>query len=305
MNTLLPKKIKQGDTIGIIAPSRPIYNIDDKIKAGIKTLQALGYKVVLGKNLQKQFYYSAGTAQERADDLNEMFSNQEIDMILCATGGITSNQILPYIDFETIRKNPKPFIGYSDITTLLLAIYEKTGLVTFHGPDLSDFAKLTKDAQDFLFSLLSGEKENISLPNNMEVIQEGSANGKLVGGNLYLLDGLLGTPYFPPTDNSILFWEETGSSPAMINQELMHLKLSGALDKVSAIVIGHLSDCKDKKYENENRPIAEIIIEIINKKEIPIIKVDFFGHDINNFYTFPIGLKAKIDTDKKHFSLEI
>ncbi|MFA7253488.1 MAG: LD-carboxypeptidase [Patescibacteria group bacterium] len=301
---LLPKKICKGDTIGIIAPSRPVYNIEEKIKKGAEVLEDMGYKVVFGRNIKKQLYYSAGTPQERADDLNEMFSNPKISMILCATGGITSNQLLPYIDFDIIKNNPKPFIGYSDITTLLLAIYKKTGLVTFHGPDLSDIAGLNKDALQFLFNLLSGEIKNKTLSQDIEIIQEGTAIGKLIGGNIYLINGLLGTPFSPSLDGSIFFWEETGVPPAMVHQELMHLKLAGALDDIRGIVIGHLSDCIDNKYENENRSINEIIIEVINNKNIPIIKVDSFGHDINDFYTFPIGLNAEIDTVKKYFSLK-
>lgn len=301
---LLPRKICKGDTVGIIAPSRPIYNIEDKIKKGTEVLENLGYKVVLSRNIRKQLYYSAGTPQERADDLNEMFSNHEISMILCATGGITSNQILPYIDFEAIKNNPKPLIGYSDITTLLLAIYKKTGLITFHGPDLSDIANLNRDTLEFMFNLLSGEIENKTLSSEMEVIQEGTAIGKLIGGNIYLINGLLGTKFFPVLDDSVLFWEETGVPPAMIHQELMHLKLAGALDNIRGLVIGHLSDCTDNKYENENRSVNEIVVEVVDNKNLPIIKVDSFGHDINNFYTFPIGLNAEIDTVKKYFSLK-
>jgi muramoyltetrapeptide carboxypeptidase len=186
-----------------------------------------------------------------------------------------------------------------------LSIYKKTGLITFHGPDLSDFASLSENARNFLFDILSGKKENLILSENIEVIQEGVAAGELIGGNIYLINGLLGTPYFPNLENSIFFWEETSVSPAMINQELIHLKLAGELNKVSAIVIGHLSDCDDKKYKDENRSINEIIVEVVNNDKIPIIKVDSFGHDINNFYAFPIGLNAKIDTAKKHFSLEL
>lgn len=301
---LLPKKVKPGDTIGIISPSRPIYNIRNKINAGIKIINSLGYKTVFGKNANNHFYYSAGTPKERADDLNKMFANKNIAAIICTTGGITANETLPYINFKTIQNNPKPFIGYSDITTLLLAIYQKTGLITFHGSDLSDLSSLTDEARNFLFKLLSGRYKGLSLPNEMEIVQEGTASQRLMGGNIYLINGLLGTPYLPNFDKAILFWEGVSTSPAMLNQELMHLKLAGILGKASAIVIGHLSDCKDKKYPKDNRPINEIIVEIVDNPKIPIIKVNYFGHDINNFFTFPVGIKAEIDTVKKRFLLK-
>lgn len=303
-NILFPKNLKNGDTIGIIAPSRPIYDIEKQINSGTKLLTNLGYKVVFGKNIGKHSYYSAGRPKERADDLNKMFLDLKINMILCATGGISSSQIIPYIDFDAISKNPKPLVGYSDNTNLLLSIYQQTGLVIFHGPNLRELAGLTKKALDILFNLASDSKRNVPLSEGFEVIQEGKAEGKLIGGNLYLMSGLLGTTYFPNLDNSILFWEDIGVAPAMLHQELMHLKLAKALDKVSAIVIGNLADCNDKKHKNDNRPISEIIVEVINNVKIPIIKVDSFGHDVSNFFTYPIGLNAKINTAKKYFSLE-
>lgn len=292
-----------GDTIGIIAPSRPIYDIKKQINAGTKALTDLGYKVVFGKNTKKHSYYSAGSPKERADDLNKMFLNPKIGMILCATGGISSNQIIPYINFDAISKNPKPFVGYSDNTTLLLAVYQQTGLVTFHGPNLRELAGLTKKALDTLFDLVSSSKRNVPLSEGFEVIQDGVAEGKLIGGNLYLMSELLGTPYFPNLDNAILFWEDTGVSPAMLHQELMRLKLAEALDNISAVVIGHLADCNDKKHKNDDRPISEIVVEVVGNAKIPIIKVESFGHNVSNFFTYPIGLTAKIDSSLKYFSL--
>lgn len=292
-----PERLKVGDTIGIIAPSRPVDK--KKVLMGIKILESRGFKVKLGKNLYKKSYYSAGTAKERVSDLNAMFKDKEVKAIICAAGGISATQIIDLIDYEAIKKKPKIFLGYSDITVLLLAIHGKTGLVTFHGSTLHGLRRLSKSAKDFLFDLLMGKESQYSLPLKMEVIKKGKANGKLIGGNIHLSNSLVGTEYSPKYNNSIWFWEESGENPASLSQKLYQFKLSGNLDKISGMVIGNLAGCVDKKYKEDNRPIKDILLEVTKEYSFPIIKVPYFGHDVNNFYTFPIGIDAEIDT-KNH-----
>jgi len=298
-----PKKLEVGDTIGIIAPSRPILHIKKELDAGIKLLKAKGFRVKLGKNLDKKLYYSAGSAKERASDLNAMFKDKSVKAIICATGGITSNQILDLVDYEAIKKNPKIFLGYSDITTLLSSIHKKTGLVVFHGTDLCDLHTLSAGASDFLFDMLMGEREQYYLPTEITVIKKGRVRGRLAGGNLMLNNALLGTKYSPSFNKAIWFWEEAGECPAALDHALHQFKLSGNLDKISAMVIGCLSDCVDKKYEEDNRPIEEIILELTKDYDFPIIKVPYFGHDTSDFYTFPVGAAAEIDTARKEFKI--
>jgi len=299
---LKPERLKKGDTIGIIAPSRPIINIKNGINEGIKILRDLGFKIKLGNNLYKKYYYSSGTVEERASDFNSMFADKTVRAIMCATGGITSNQILDLIDYNLIKKNPKIFIGYSDITVLLLAIYKKTGLITFHGPNLHSLKRLDKEAKDFLFDLLMGRSQYY-LPPEMEIIKNGKAKGKLLGGNLYLINSLLGTKYSPSYSNKILFWEDIGESPASLDQKLNQFKLSGNLKNISGMVIGNLSDCIDKKYKEDNRPINEIVLELTKGYDFPIIKVPCFGHNVPNFYTFPMGVASKINTETAEFKI--
>jgi muramoyltetrapeptide carboxypeptidase len=294
-----PKRLKTGDTIGIIAPSRPINKRE--ILPCIKILEARGFKVKLGENLYKKSYYSAGSPKERASDLNSMFKDKKIKAIMCATGGISSNQLLDLIDYEAIRKNPKIFIGYSDITVLSLAIYKKTGLVTFHGPNLHSLKKLNKKAEDFLFNLLSGKE--FALPAKMEIIKKGNGKGKLLGGNLHLNNSLLGTKYFPPYNSAIWFWEDLEESPASLDQKLNQFKLSGNLSKISGMVVGNLLGCTDKKHKEDNRPINEILLELTRGYNFPIIKVPYFGHGIPNLYTFPIGIDSEIDTKTNKFKI--
>ena len=298
-----PERLRVGDTIGIIAPSRPITHIKKELDASIKLLEAKGFEIKLGKNLDKKLYYSAGSAKERASDLNAMFKDKSVKAIICATGGITSNQILDLVDYESIKKNPKIFLGYSDITTLLSAIYKKTGLIVFHGTDLCDLHTLNAGASDFLIEMLTGEKDQYALPTEINVIKKGKARGRLTGGNLVLNNALLGTKYSPSFNNAIWFWEEAGECPAALDHALHQFKLSGNLDKISAMIIGYLSDCVDKKYKEDNRPIEEIVLELTKGYNFPIIEVPYFGHDTSDFYTLPIGAVAEIDTTRKEFKI--
>lgn len=300
---LKPEKLQRGDMIGIIAPSRPIVNIKEDIDNGIKILEDLGFKIKLGSNLYKKLYYSAGSAEGRASDLNSMFADRAIKAIICAAGGATSNQIVDLIDYDLIRNNPKVFVGYSDITTLLLAINNKTGLITFHGPNLCDFKKINKESIMFLFEMLMGKKKEYVLPHDMEIIKEGQAKGKLIGGNIHLSNSLLGTGYSPVYNNKIWFWEEVGESPASLDEKLNHFKLSRNLKSISAMIVGNLSDCIDKKNKEDNRPINEIILELTKDYDFPVIKVPYFGHDVSNFYTFPIGVTSEINTKINEFKI--
>jgi len=297
-----PARLKIGDTIGIIAPSRPVDK--KKVLAGIKKLESRGFKVKLGKNLYKKTYYSAGTAKEKAVDLNAMFKDKEVKAIICAAGGISATQIVDLIDYAAIKKNPKIFMGFSDIVVLLLAIYKKTGLVTFYGPNLHSFRRLEKNAENFLFDMLTGKDSQYSLPTEMEIIKKGKAEGRLVGGNIHLSNSLLGTEYSPSYNKAIWFWEDLGENPASLHQKLYRFKLSKNLDNISGMIIGHLSGCVDKVHKEDNRAIKEIILEVTKEYNFPIIKVPYFGHDVNNFYTFPIGVESIIDTKTHKFIIK-
>jgi len=298
-----PASLKSGDTIGIVAPSRPILLIKREVDKGIMNLRKMGYKIKLGKNLEKRLYYSAGTPKEKADDINSMFRDKKVRAIICATGGSSSNQTIQYLDFDLIKRNPKIFLGYSDITTLLLCLYKKTKLITFHGPDAYEFFHLSKEAASFLFDILSTGKNEYVYPKKMKVLKKGKGTGKLIGGNTLMMNALLGSKCSPDYRNSILFWEAVNLSPAMIDFRLNEFKLSGNFKDVSGMVIGYLSDCQDKKYPEDNRSIEDIVLNITREYKFPIIKVDYFGHDILNFYTFPVGIKASVDTEKKEFKL--
>jgi len=151
--------LKQGDIIGIVAPSRPIYNIKKEISEGIKNIQSRSFLVKESKFINKKDYYSAGTAEQRISDLHDMFTDKNVKAIICATGGATANQLLEDLDFNLIKSNPKIFMGYSNITALLLAINKKTDLITFYGPNIRELSSLTKNAQNFIFNMFEGKKK--------------------------------------------------------------------------------------------------------------------------------------------------
>ncbi len=299
------KTLKKGDSIAVVAPSRPIYNIKKDINIGLKKIESLGFVVKPGKYLNKRDYYSAGTAAERAADLHNAFSDSKTKAIIAATGGATANQLLDILNYELIKKNPKVFMGYSDLTMLLLAINKKCGFVTFYGSNVRGLTSMTPAAEKFTFSMIEGRVKTFTYPTAGQCIKPGKAKGKLIGGTLSVLVGLFGTPFQPNFSGKILFWEEVGLSPAMIDCYLQQLRLAGVFDEIKGMVVGHLADCVDKKYPQDNKSIKKIILERTKGYNFPILKVDYFGHCINNFYCLPIGGKAFMDVNKKILSVKI
>ncbi len=264
-------------------------------------LKNLGFKTKLAKNINSKDFYSAGTPEERADDLNSMFADPEVEAIICATGGITANQILELIDYDLILENPKLLIGYSDNTNLLLSIYAKTGLATIYGPDVCEISNQSDEALAiFKNSLLTGD---FPLPTRFEVIKEGKVSGRLVGGYLPAIDGLLASEFAPDFENSILFWETVNDSPAKIDFLLNQFKLSGNLAKISGMIIGHLENCVDQKYPQDNKPIKDIVLEVSKNYDFPIIQVDSFGHEIKNFKCLALGREVVLATKSMHLEI--
>lgn len=292
-----------GDTIGIVAPSRPIENIRKEIENGVATLEQLGFRVKKGKNMDKKFYFSAGTAEERVSDIHEMFTDSEVKAIICATGGSSANQLLELIDFDLIKNNPKIFVGYSDISILLLSMYKKSGIFTFYGPTAYEMSMLTSDSRNFLFEMFGRKKRQFEYPSELNIIRPGKTEGRLIGGLLSRVNSLIGTEYASDFNDAILFWEEVNMSPAMIDFNLEVLRLAGVFNKIKGMVVGHLSGCTDIKYPEDNRPIEDIILDRTSGFDFPIIKVEYFGHDIENFYPLPIGANASINTDGRNFSV--
>lgn len=302
---ILPKRLKTGDRIGLICPSEPVL-FPERLQRGIKELESFGFECVLGRHVNAVVGYMAGTDQERADDLNGMFADPDIDGIITITGGSSANRLLPLIDYDLIRSNPKVFLGISDISVLLNAIFARTNMVTFHGPYvLFGICDMSEYNREYFIRAFMGEQPigTVKEFSRRIVLRGGRASGELIGGNFSSIRSLIGTPYEPNWDGKILFWEEYKTEPHDIDRILMHLKLAGILERIKGMISGNLSMCKERKYENSHLEIEQIIGDHCFGYGFPIILNLDFGHDCQNS-SLPIGVTATIDTQVKTFSID-
>ncbi|MBV7275429.1 LD-carboxypeptidase [Clostridium sp. PL3] len=292
---MLAKRLRKGDTIGLVSPAGP--ENADKIKKSIGYIKSLGFNIKEGKHIYDKIGYLAGKDTDRAKDLMDMFEDKEVDMILCVRGGYGSMRILPLIDFETIKQNPKIFAGFSDITTLLNNIWSKCGLITFHSPmcnsNLSD-----KDTLDsFLKTLMFGnEPYTINNPSNMPIkcfSPEPIISGQLVGGNLSLLCSTIGSKFEVNTKDKLLFIEDVGEDPYKIDRMLTQLILCGKLDKCKGIVLGQFTNCELPHYER-SLTLDQVIEDRILSLKKPTLTNIQSGHSYPKL-TLPIGAKIKIN----------
>ncbi|QGU93817.1 LD-carboxypeptidase [Clostridium bovifaecis] len=291
---MIAKRLKFGDTIGLISPASP--EDPDKIKQGIEFLKSQGFKIKEGNHLYDRWGYLAGSDKDRAEDFMNMFSDKEVDMILCVRGGYGSMRILPLLDFKIIKHNPKILVGFSDITIFLNVIASKSGFITFHGPMGSSNLQDTETLKSFLSTLMNGYRpykllnpSNINLNCNIRGITE----GKIVGGNLSLISATLGTPYEIDTEDNILFIEDVGEQPYAIDRMLTHLHLAGKLKKCHGFILGQFTDCSLSNYER-SLTLNEIIKDRILSLNKPTLSNFMSGHDYPKL-TLPIGAKARID----------
>lgn len=310
--SLKPKRLAASNTIGLIAPGSNVRENED-IYFAADILKSFGFKVKYGKHLFKRYGYLAGTDQERAADINSMFADDAVDGIFCLRGGYGSPRLLPYLDYELIAKNPKAFIGYSDITALLNAINTRSNLVTFHGPiakqsfseyTLENFKKVLFNpsapmelATPPLFEAREGLAEK---DNRLSVLTEGKATGKLIGGNLSLMVKLVGSPYEPDYQDKILFLEDVEEAPYRVDGMLTHLWLAGRLQKLAGIVFGKCSDCSQS---SPSLSLEQVFNDRLKPLGIPVLRGLMIGH-IDDMSTIPVGALATLDTKTKTLVLE-
>ena len=296
---MIPTKLKKGDTIGVIAPSNYIEKDDlEYINASIALMEASGFKVKFGKYVFEDTLGYGTSPEKRAADINWAFTDGEVKAIMCVKGGEDSNTTLDYIDYEMIKKHPKIICGFSDNTSILNAIHEKTGLVTYHGPTFKSltswetgyaYKQFIKTFAENTESLIMGEPED-----EYTTIQAGQATGELVGGNLSLFTKLVCGKYAVNVQDKILFLEELGfeAAPEMVNSNIYYLKQNGVFDRIAGLWIGN--------YEHPSKVSIEKIIKnaIEDEYKFPIIKSDNLVH-IDNKIIIPIGTKAEINTNEK------
>jgi muramoyltetrapeptide carboxypeptidase len=309
--SIKPKRLKAGDTIGLIAPSSNTWE-DEEIHFAIDVLKSFGFKVKQGKYIFQRNGYLAGNDKDRAWDINNMFQDKNVDGIFCLRGGYGSPRILPYLNYDLIAANPKVFIGYSDITALLNAIYARTGLVTFHGPIAKqNFTEYTLQGfKDVLFTpkidldlgtppLFEPKEGQAEKDNRLTLITQGKAHGRLIGGNLSLMVKLVGTPFEPDYSGKILFLEDVEEAPYRIDGMLTHLKISGRLNKLAGIVFGKCTDCNAR---GDSLSIEEVIKDRLGDLNIPVLKGVMIGH-IDDMSTIPVGAMATLDATNKRLLL--
>ena len=308
--SLKPPRLKAGDTVGLINPAGATFHGND-VTIAAETLTALGLKMKTGKHLLDRYGYLAGTDDARANDVNTMFADPEVAAIFTFRGGWGCNRILDLLDYNLIRRNPKILMGYSDITSLLLALNAKTGLVTFHGPvGVSTWNQYsTQIVKKLLFEAEAFSMENpvetgdslVQVKDRILTINPGKANGKLLGGNLSVLTAMVGTDYLPDFRGNILFLEEVGEDIYRVDRMLTQLKLAGILKQISGFVFGRCSDCGPGKGYG-SLTLEDVFDDHIKPLGIPAWYGSMIGH-IEKKFTVPLGIEAEINAVKGSISL--
>lgn len=307
ISSLLPARLKAGDTVGLIAPGYRVEE-DIQIQYAVERMHALGLKVKLGKSVYKRYSrYFAGTDKERAHDINQMFKDKKVKAIIALRGGWGSNRILDLLDYEMIKKNPKIFMGYSDITSLLLAINAKTGLITFHGPmAIAPWTGFTTQyVKDILFdgkkvdfvNPVEKEDDLIQTKNRIMTIRKGKTEGRLLGGSLTLLTAMLGSKYLPDFAGTILFVEDVEEDIYRVDRMLTQLKNAGILNQISGFIFGKCTKCCAQKSTSGSPTIQEVLNQHILPLKIPAWYGSMIGHE-DKVFTVPEGVRVSIDAEK-------
>lgn len=309
-----PPVLHPGDTVGLITPATYVSDPDSLAKAA-RTMKYFGLKTKLGKNVGKRYGYLGGTDQERLGDLHEMFRDPEVKAVFAIRGGYGSAHLLDRIDYGLIRRNPKIFIGYSDITAMHLAIQRHAGLVTLHGPMvLAEFTDFTQAwFRRALFDsrplgVVTGPPETNQLrpAHTLRTIRPGKARGRLTGGNLTLVSATMGTPYEIETRGRILLLEDTDEQPYSIDRMLTQLRLAGKLESAAGIVFGECHECQPREFKpsfENTLSLGEVLDDILGKLNLPVLSGLTIGHTGDQL-TLPLGVMAALDADRGELTVE-
>ncbi|MDX2230673.1 MAG: LD-carboxypeptidase [Leptolyngbyaceae cyanobacterium bins.349] len=308
---LKPPVLRPGDTVGMVAPASNAYE-PEEIQIAKETMELYGFNVVLGKNINAQNGYLAGSDAQRAADLNEMFRRPDIRGIVTFSGGYGCSRILPLLDYAQMQRSPKVVVGHSDITALLIGIYQKTGLITFHGSSgltgVGEYAMAHFRRTIMTTQTIGGiAKPPQPTPGTIErnhrliTIVPGRATGQLIGGNLTLVTNLIGTPYEPDTRGKILFLEDIGEEPYRIDRMLTQLWLAGKLQDAAGIALGRFVDCYPKEFRAsffQTISLENVLRDRLEPLGKPTLYNLMFGHVRENA-VLPIGATATLDATAK------
>lgn len=296
------KKLKFGDTLGFIAPSGAV-RTEGAIERAVQETERMGFKVKLGESAGQKYGYLSGTDELRARDINAMFADDEVDAIVCLRGGYGAMRLMDKIDYDLIARHPKIFVGFSDITALHIALLNRCGLATFHGPmaaanwagkPLDDFSRDSM-YRSLMNAVPAGELSNPpEYPRQM--VNPGQAEGLLVGGNLMLIASSLGTPWEIDTKGRIIFIEEVGERTYCVDRMLTQLRLAGKFDECAGVVFGDFADCP-VEYPEFGLTLEEIIRDVVAPCGKPIFTGLRCGHCTPKL-TLPFGVKCRMDAEK-------
>lgn len=314
-----PRHLRKGDIVSLITPASPPFNPGD-LEFTIEWLAKLGLKYKLGKHVFKSYSDMAGKDEERLEDLHEAFADREVSAVIPIRGGNGVCRLLPELDFELVKRNPKIIIGYSDLTGLLNPITQKCGLVTFHGPLAGSFyrssytyyyfqrALMNNKALGLIVDPIPPELWNPKYPPARVVIAEGKARGKLAGGCMTLVKQLVGTPYEIDTEGKILFLEDVGEEPHSIDRYLTQLLLAGALQKAKGILVGECYTCEPGGSGRQRLPLNKSVEQVLKERlgglNIPVVYGMRFGHGHDQF-TLPIGVNAVLEAARGKVKFKI
>ena len=284
-----PRRIKPGNVIGIAAPAGPYQ--EDEFKKGIAVIRDMGFQVRIPQDLQQPKSFLAGSDEHRANMLMDLFKDPEVDAIVCARGGYGSLRILERLDYDMIRRHPKAFVGFSDISALHAALMVRCGLVVFHGPMVISLGKSGDKTRASFFEAMTTDQPVEVQPDNPIPICAGQTTGIMAGGNLATLCHLLGTPFAPIYKDTIVLLEDITEAPYKIDRMLVQMKMAGCFDGIKGAVLGGFHE--SGSYQD----IYDIVADIFKDKGVPVLAGFEIGHSNENL-TVPLGIRATLDTEK-------
>lgn len=303
MDIIFPPPLNFGDLIGVVSPASPLYGEKSNfLDRGLNHLLSKGYRLLEGEHLRDEYGYLAGTDKARANDFNRMIRNSHVKAIFCSRGGYGTMRILDKIDYSALRAHPKIIMGYSDITALQMAVFLKTGLVSFSGPmvavEMGDNPNpLTENLwQDVMANARALKMDAEHFGDEKIVYRAGSAKGRLMGGCLSMLCSLIGTPYMPDFSESILVLEDIGESIYKIDRCFSQLAHAGILQKINGLVLGQFIDCQPKNGA-PSLMLKDVVEHYTKNLAIPVLGNFPYGHDKARF-TLPIGVQVKLDSSR-------
>lgn len=309
-----PPALRPGDTVGLITPATFVTD-PDRLALVARTMKYFGLKMKLGRHVGQRLGYLGGTDADRLNDLHDMFRDPEVKAVFAIRGGYGSAHLLDRIDYGLLRRNPKIFLGYSDITALHLAIHRHAGLVTFHGPIvLSEFTDFTQacfrralfEAKPLGRLTNPPETNQLRPAHTLRTVRPGKATGRLIGGNLSLIASTMGTPYEIETRGRILFIEDVDEEPYSLDRMLTQLRLAGKLQAAAGIIFGECRDCRPRQYQpsyDSTLSVGEVVDEILGNFDIPVLSGLTVGHTGDQL-TLPLGVLATLDADKGELVIE-